>query len=70
MLVLIGSLSACAPHDAGFESVQILLAQRAELDAQWRYLNGPTDEQVAQLIAQPVGPEEAVRIALTGSRTS
>ncbi len=64
MLVLFGSLSACAPRDAGFESVQILLAQRAELDARWRYLNGPTDETVAGMLAQPVGPEEAVRIAL------
>ncbi len=64
MLVLFGSLSACAPRDAGFESVQVLLAQRAELDARWRYLDGPPDERVAEMLAQPVGPEEAVRIAL------
>ena len=64
MLVLFGSLSACAPRDAGFEALQVQLAQRAELDVRWRYLDGPPDERVAEMIGQPVGPEEAVRIAL------
>ena len=68
MLVLFGSLSACAPRDAGFESVQVLLAQRAELDVRWRYLDGPTDETVVEMIGQPVGPEEAVRIALLNNK--
>ncbi len=68
MLVLLGSLSACAPRDAGFGSVQVLLEQRAGLDVRWRYLDGPTDETVAEMLAQPVGPEEAVRIALLNNR--
>ncbi len=68
MLVLFGSLSACAPRDAGFESVQVLLAQRAELDVRWRYLDGPPDERVAEMLSQPVGSEEAVRIALLNNR--
>ncbi len=68
MLVLFGSLSACASRDAGFESVQVLLAQRAGLDAHWHYLDGPTDATVAEMLAQPVGPEEAVRIALLNNR--
>ena len=68
MLVLLGSLSACAPREAGFGSVQVLLEQRAGLDVQWRYLDGPTDETVAEMLAQPVGPEEAVRIALLNNR--
>ena len=68
MLVLFGSLSACAPRDAGFESVQVLLAQRAELDVRWRYLDGPTDETVVEMVSQPVGPEGAVRIALLNNK--
>ncbi len=64
ILVLFGTLCACAPRDVGFESVQVLLAQRAEIDARWRYQDGPPDERVAELLAQPVGPEDAVRIAL------
>ena len=68
MLVLIGSLSACAPRDAGFGSVQVLLEQRTGLDAQWHYLDGPTDATVVEMLAQPVGPEEAVRIALLNNR--
>ena len=66
MLLLIGSLSACAPRDAGFGSVQVLLEQRAGLDPQWRQLSGdPAADQLAQeLLAQPVGPDEAVEIAL------
>ncbi len=68
MLVLFGSLSACAPRDAGFESVQVLLEQRAGLEARWHYLDGPTDATVVEMLAQPVGPEEAVRIALLNNR--
>jgi cobalt-zinc-cadmium efflux system outer membrane protein len=68
MLVLFGSLLACAPRDAGFESVQVLLQQRAGLETQWSYLDGPTDATVVEMLAQPVGPEEAVRIALLNNR--
>ena len=63
-LLLFVGLSACAARDAGFESVQVLLEERAGLDARWRYLDGPADEQVAEMLSQPVGPEDAVRIAL------
>ena len=63
-LVLFVSLSACAARDAGFESVQVLLDQRAGLDAKWHYLDGPPDEQVAEMLIQPLGPEDAVRVAL------
>ena len=68
MLVLFGSLFACAPRDAGFGSVQVLVEQRAGLDAQWHYLDGPTDATVVEMLAQPVGSEEAVRIALLNNR--
>ena len=64
ILVLAGSLSACAPRDSGFGSVQVLLEERAGLEARWRYLDGSLDERVAEMLNQPVGPEEAVRIAL------
>ena len=66
MLLLIGPLSACAPRDAGFGSVQVLLEQRAGLDPKGRQLSGdPAADQLAQeLLAQPVGPDEAVEIAL------
>ena len=64
MLTLLGSLSACAARDAGFQSVQVLLKERAGLDARWQFLDGPPDERVAEMLSQPVGPEEAVRIAL------
>jgi outer membrane protein TolC len=63
-LVLIVSLSACAARDAGFKSIQVLLDQRAGLDAQWNYLDGLPGEQLAEILTQPVGPEEVVRIAL------
>lgn len=68
ILVLFSCLSACAPRDAGFGSVQVLLEQRTGLDAQWHYLDGPTDATVVEMLAQPVGPEEAVRIALLNNR--
>ena len=68
MLVLFGGLFACAPRDAGFGSVQVLVEQRAGLDAQWHYLDGPTDATVVEMLAQPVGSEEAVRIALLNNR--
>ncbi len=64
MLLLLLSLSACAARDAGFESVRDLIDQRAGLDAHWRYLDGPPDERVAEILSRPVGSEEAVRIAL------
>ena len=64
MIVLFGSLFACAPRDSGFGSVQVLLEERAGLEARWRYLDGSPDERVAEMLNQPVGPEEAVRIAL------
>jgi cobalt-zinc-cadmium efflux system outer membrane protein len=68
ILVLLSSLSACAPRDAGFRSVQVLVDERTGLEAQWHYLDGPTDATVVEMLAQPVGPEEAVRIALLNNR--
>ncbi len=66
LFLLIGSLTSCAPRNAGFESVQVLLEQRAGLDAEWRQLSGDPalDQRVAELLAQPIGPDEAVDIAL------
>ena len=64
MLLVLVSLSACAARDAGFESVRDLIDQRAGLDARWPYLDGPPDGRVAEMLSRPVGPEEAVRIAL------
>jgi len=63
---LLGSVAACAPPDARFGSVQVLLQQRAGLDAQWRQLTGDlgADRVAAELLALPVGAEEAVEIAL------
>ena len=66
MLLLFGGLSGCAPRDAGFGSVQVLLQERAGLDPQWRQLSGDpaADQIVVELLAQPIGPEQAVEIAL------
>ena len=66
MLLLLGGLGGCAPRDAGFGSVQVLLEQRAGLDTEWRQLSGDpaADRLVAELLAQPIGSEEAVEIAL------
>ena len=66
MLFLLGSFAACAPRDSGFGSVQVLLDQRAGIDARWKYLSGEdaADPAVADLLSQPVGPEEAVQVAL------
>jgi len=65
MAVLTGA-AACAPRDAGFGSVQVLARQRAGLDPEWRELSGDdtVDQSAAELLAQPVGPDEAVDIAL------
>ena len=64
--LLLGGPAGCAPRDAGFGSVQVLLQQRAGLDPQWRQLSGDpaADRLVAELLAQPIGPEGAVEIAL------
>ena len=66
MLLLLGGIAGCAPRDAGFGSVQVLLEQRAGLDTEWRQLSGDpaADRRVAELLAQPIGSEEAVEIAL------
>ena len=66
MLFLLGSFAACAPRDSGFGSVQVLLDQRAGIDARWKYLSGEdaADQAVTDLLSQPVGPEEAVQVAL------
>ncbi len=66
ILLLLGGLGGCAPRDAGFGSVQVLLEQRAGLDPEWRQLSGDpaADRVVAELLAQPIGSEEAVEIAL------
>jgi cobalt-zinc-cadmium efflux system outer membrane protein len=66
MIVLLGTVTACAPRNAGFDSVQVLLQERAGLDTQWRQLSGDpvVDRRVVELLAAPIGPEEAVDIAL------
>jgi cobalt-zinc-cadmium efflux system outer membrane protein len=66
MLVLLATLTACAPRNAGFDSVQVQLQQRAGLDTEWRRLSGDpaVDRRVVELLAAPIGPEEAVDIAL------
>ena len=60
------ALSGCAARGAGFQSMQTLLQQRAGLAPQWRELTGDAaaDERVAELLAMPVGADEAVQIAL------
>ena len=66
ILLLLGGLGGCAPRDAGFRSVQVLLEQRAGLDPEWRQLSGDpaADRLVAELLVRPIGSEEAVEIAL------
>ena len=66
MFILLGGLTACAPRDAGFGSVEVLLGQRAGLDAEWRQLSGDplADQKVADLLTQPIGPDAAVDVAL------
>ena len=66
VLVVLLTLAACGPRNAGFGSVQVLLEQRAGIDARWRHLAGETgsEETVRSLLSRGVGAEEAVRIAL------
>ena len=46
--------------------MEVLLGQRAGLDAEWRQLSGDplADQKVADLLTQPIGPDEAVDVAL------
>jgi cobalt-zinc-cadmium efflux system outer membrane protein len=66
MFALFGTIGACAPRNAGFDSMQVLLQQRAGLDPEWRRLSGDpaVDRRVEALLASPIGPDEAVNIAL------
>jgi outer membrane protein TolC len=60
------SVSACVPRQAGFDSVRSLVRERGEMDVRWRYVedDASVDQQVAELLGQPIGPEEVVRVAL------
>ena len=66
LFLLLGALAACAPRDAGFGSLAVLLQQRAGLDAEWRQLSPDpvADQIVTDLLVQPIGPEQAVDIAI------
>ena len=66
MVLVTTGLAACAPRDSGFGSVQVLLEERAGLDAEWRHLSGDpaADRAASELLARPLGPEEAVEIAV------
>ncbi len=59
-------VAACAPRDAGFGSVQVMLEQRAGIEANWDNLRSDPDKEmaIANLLGQPVGAEQAVEIAL------
>lgn len=67
--IALATLTACAPRNAGFDSVQALLRERAGLDAEWRQLAGDPmiDRRVEEMLASPIGPDEAVQIALLGN---
>ena len=60
---LSGSVAACAPPDARFGSVQVLLQERAGLDAQWRQLSGDpgADRAAAELLACQLVPKRLSR---------
>ena len=66
LFLLLGALAACAPRDAGFGSLAVLLQQRAGLDAEWRQLSPDpvADQIVTDLLVQPIGPDQAVDIAI------
>ena len=58
--------TACAPSDARFGDVRTTVADRTDLDAHW---DGAGDaeaatERVRELLAEPVGPDQAVQVAL------
>ena len=65
LLLPLGTLVGCAARNAGFQSVQTILQQRAGVAPQWRHLSGDaeSDKRAAELLAQPLGAEEAVQIA-------
>jgi len=63
---LLALLAACAPRNAGFQSLQAELEQRAALDVRWNSLASGAlpDTAVRSLLDQPLGADAAVRIAL------
>ncbi len=72
-LAALALLAGCAsvPRDAGFADVQASLGTRLDEAVQWRRggaEDAELDGQVAQMLAQPLGMEAAVQVALLNNR--
>jgi len=66
-LALAAVLAAgCTPSDARFGDVRTTVADRTSLDAHWDGVTSQqaAEERVRELLAGPVGPDQAVQVAL------
>lgn len=63
---VLGLLSGCVAHDAGYRDVQQLVSSRTGHDVRWQHLEGAqgSRDAVRQLLSQPLTAENAVRVAL------
>lgn len=61
--------TGCVPRDAGYQELRGLVRERSHVDVRWRHIDGDADvdRRVREALARPIGPEEAVQIAVLNS---
>lgn len=59
----------CVPRDAGYQELRGLVRERSAMDIRWRHVDDDAaiDRQVDNVLAKPIGPDEAVQIAILNS---
>jgi outer membrane protein, heavy metal efflux system len=66
LIVVAFAAQACVAHDAGYQDVRQLVAERAAKDVRWKYVEGEgaADKRVRELMAKPLTADSAVQVAL------
>lgn len=70
--LLVVAAPACVPHNAGFPGVRQIVHERTGDDIRWRDVEtdadaSQVDGRVQNILSQPLGPDEAVQLALMNS---
>jgi outer membrane protein TolC len=68
-LPLLSVVVGCVPRDGGFHTVRDLAGDRTGADLSWHAAedDGRAGDRVAELLRQPLGPDQAVQVALLNS---